>query len=432
MSRTRTYGPVVTTGVCNRTDTLSVQYAGQEEPTVSPVPYSEAFETSYDSRVMTDVVTPKYHVKKARGEIISSPMSRNTVFSVAVPLDLQCSAVYRMSQGHEMIRQIYGQVAPSALGLGTASQPNMVGSAPSVAVPSRDLLLAEVYGRMSSTPFNLMVTAGELGETIDMFRSVLRAVQGRMSARASGYLKRPGSVRLRTLRRFAEDIPGLWLHLRYGIRPFIGELNGLLKALQDQGKRSRERFVAYPKVAYEASSVALSPVTLDHEYFIFQRKCTYRVMATARAGVLAAARMEFLTLEDLLGMGNYVQAAWDLVPYSFVVDWFTNISDVLSAWVPSAWLQPLTDWSIIDLITEEVVQVNPVGCSAKQYNGSWQLQSSEFKTLANGFVKRTTKETVRVVNQRMALTPELNVNLGAAKVADLLALAMQFRAANRR
>jgi hypothetical protein len=48
-----------------------------------------------------------------------------------------------------------------------------------------------------------------------------------------------------------------------------------------------------------------------------------------------------------LGLNNPLKAAWELMPFSFVVDWFLKISDHLTLWAAA---QPAEEWGLYDVV----------------------------------------------------------------------------------
>lgn len=127
-----------------------------------------------------------------------------------------------------------------------------------------------------------------------------------------------------SLRELADAISNLWLQFRYGIMPIVytvESVQDLVKSLKSEyiTARDKESDEIVIKNFIELESELTLPVT--HRVTIKQR---YKPKAT--------------TFEDVLVRvsGNFALTLWELVPLSFVVDWFVNVGDLLSSLNPSA------------------------------------------------------------------------------------------------
>lgn len=443
MSRTRTSARTVTSKsvVCN----IANDFYSSSGLVVTQTPYLTGYSDTCSEGSMVDVVTANFAKISRLGGIVNNPMTQIRKVGYAVPLNLDIRADYKWNWPTPPYRRSFefqGYISPLNCGLGDAEGTTVPESAdPSVDMPDESNLALEAYARVNSSPMNVFVTAGEAGETIDMLRGYLRGIRDITQVRTSLFRRGRGQrnrTALRGILAFARDSPKLWLHIRYGIRPLVGEVMGALKALQMIGSKNRRRFQSsivrdsavnhgvLPYPAWNDSGLATGIMGMSPKY-------ESTVSVESSAGVLAEPDMEDVTLPQLLGMGNVIVGAWDLVPCSFVFDWFFNISNLLSAWSPSVYVRPLCGWVISTRTTQRKAYISSTDqltwdTIPRYYGVSYSYRTITVRSFSGGFATETlVVKTRKPLGGPLAYVPTWNPRLGAAKVLDLLALAAQFR-----
>jgi hypothetical protein len=137
---------------------------------------------------------------------------------------------------------------------------------------------------------------------------------------------------LRVLRRGGapegRKVPQSWLELQYGWKPLMQDVHG---ACSDLNNRERSQ---------DAYHATVHGRTKERHHFADFASCSQ----TAASGVNLDVSLSFDCLVRLdyqldspvvatlnqWGITNPVSLAWELVPYSFVVDWFVPVGDYLS------------------------------------------------------------------------------------------------------
>lgn len=131
-------------------------------------------------------------------------------------------------------------------------------------------------------------------------------------------------------------IPNSWLALQYGWIPALADVKGAF----DEMKRVDSDGVSMRYTVHGRSSVSTSIVKPaqwlgpgSHMSFNFG-KVKLQVDDTVGSFVRLDFYMDNPMLHELqsIGLVNPVQLAWNLVPYSFVADWFLPVGDYLQAW----------------------------------------------------------------------------------------------------
>lgn len=131
-----------------------------------------------------------------------------------------------------------------------------------------------------------------------------------------------------------KSIPSLWLEWRYGWSPLVSDIHGSLKAIDDADKGSYARYRVTTRASchlenvvedhYTWNSVVAGPVTFrivgDDR---FTRHTQYKVRYD-----FTLQNVEYRTLAAC-GVTDPLSTAWELIPFSFVVDWFWNVGSYL-------------------------------------------------------------------------------------------------------
>lgn len=144
-------------------------------------------------------------------------------------------------------------------------------------------------------------------------------------------------------------ISAAWLELRYGWLPILADLKTILVELDNKrAKLLSSVIVARSKDAFTfKGDRALDPLKLGNRYPV-SRRGTYDISMETRAGVAYQLHLADNTqyIQRFLGLRlrDIPGVAWELVPWSFVVDWFIHIGDYLEAYVPACDLKILDYW----------------------------------------------------------------------------------------
>lgn len=125
-----------------------------------------------------------------------------------------------------------------------------------------------------------------------------------------------------------------WLEYYFGWVPLIGDIHSAVDILQSPLKT---QFASGGATTSGLTSDLQTPVEEwrpwafnDWSYRKFYERLTY-TKAAFRQGVQVAVSNPNLFLANQLGLVNPATVVWELIPFSFVVDWFINVEQFLSS-----------------------------------------------------------------------------------------------------
>lgn len=212
----------------------------------------------------------------------------------------------------------------------------------------RQRALATCLEQVRSQSISTIETLVEAKKTTEMCVNIVRDLayaardvrHGRFGRAASRLGLASVPKRASKKRKFSDN----WLEYRYGWLPLYGTVYGALDHLWKQGRNpqgfilkasgyatqrvsrtnaSSARGWGSPSASFDGGvgQSSLGWDVKDEESADYRTRCTvyYRIIN------------ETLINAQSLGLTNPALVAWELVPLSFVVDWFVNVSDVLGS-----------------------------------------------------------------------------------------------------
>jgi hypothetical protein len=200
-----------------------------------------------------------------------------------------------------------------------------------------------------------MVTMGEIGEIIRGFRNPLKSFRKGIDVLFNGYrhnlkkIKRINRQNNRQNRGFRiarkVDIPSellrmfsdTWLEWSFAMKPLMADVDGGAKALADLANSNLRRFPMRVTGSGEASESKIS----QHDFAFpgspklgtFDRVEEHKVIRVIKAGMNSTS-FSYPVPTDSLGftVEEFVPSLYNLVPYSWLLDYFVNAGDIIDAW----------------------------------------------------------------------------------------------------
>lgn len=182
------------------------------------------------------------------------------------------------------------------------------------------------------------VLVGELRETLRMIRNPASALRDGISA----YLKRARRLRRKHGRRnphtLRKVLSNSWLEYVYGWAPLIEDLKSATEAYAKL-KNKVETVRAFGKGSSEVKTPAVLGLGGHSNYIRYNQvvshsqKTTCLIKGVCKADLQGVDAEAADRLQTALGFNlqDFLPTIWELIPYSFVVDMFTNIGDILNS-----------------------------------------------------------------------------------------------------
>jgi len=110
-----------------------------------------------------------------------------------------------------------------------------------------------------------------------------------------------------------------WLEYQFGWMPLASDIHGAFDQFQT-GLKKRGQFSSVQRSLWDNTEVDTTSVNNDV-------RCTTKVQS--RGKIYSRVRDRDIANLTSLGLADPLQIAWALVPYSFVVDWFLPVGNML-------------------------------------------------------------------------------------------------------
>ena len=399
------------------------------------------------SSSMTDVVTDGFHKLVRQGVVINTPAQRNESSLVIIPLS--GSMLTLNSKSGSWYQSLVVHSSPEQWCSQSFYDMSTHYTQPSWPAVDVDYVIQRAWSNLDTSSAAVLATLGELHETIAFANSVISR-----TCRALRIMKR-GLFLSPEARKYWHSIGGsrqcaaLWQHLtgqspakwpsvlrtawleaRYALRPLAYDFMAIKKALESTSNPVRVTGRAYANDSNQSTYPEDNWLKLR---FPTQGKSsaiqgssgsqiTYATVRSreVRSGVLAAVdvKSDFGVYANALGLHNLPEAMWDLTPFSFIINWFIDVSTWIEAWTPEPGVHPLCSWVYVRDKWTQTLTVRPHdirrnGDYTDQILGTMGTQTS------------ITSTWTRTPNPDLSLVPHLNVRLKIAKVVDLIAIGSQ-------
>lgn len=310
-----------------------------------------------------DVVTPGFHKRKKRGEIFCNPYH---IEDISYTFGPGTGNAYhhrdrpweRWWAGPEMflvwIRMAYCPPNVDQWPLAFAFSET----------EAEDFLIeasTRVHSERGRNEANLWEALAEIDKTMGTLNSIRTQVHS-----IAGAFNKTASAAFKAHKRWraTQACANLYLQYRYGIAPLVSDASKVMLALKSQLRGLRLRQTTRAKEEAGSNRIITRPFASGPCAATVNIEVSDKLLA--RAGSMDVGDV---SLQQDLGLGgkDLLTLPWELVPYSFVVDWFVNVGDVLGSLVPSPHLQQLCSWCSVERTVKHVVTVQNCRMTDAQY-----------------------------------------------------------------
>jgi hypothetical protein len=206
--------------------------------------------------------------------------------------------------------------------------------------------------RQTRSEMNGLTVLGELRETLHMLRHPAEALRKATERYIQAVKSKGKKVNQRTKRRRRESeedfrvrranalkdaVSGSWLEYKFGALPLLSDIQDIgrvAERLLDEERRTtvkgrskelRVKLNANPIHQSDVEGVVFTGSRSWSTTVSVQYQGGLRLKQSGASGISRLAELSGFTLE------NFVPAAWELAPWSFLADYFVNIGEVLEA-----------------------------------------------------------------------------------------------------
>lgn len=177
------------------------------------------------------------------------------------------------------------------------------------------------------------VFLGELREAMHMLR---HPAEGLRKAIKETYLDKLKRIKNKDPKRWQKAISQTWLEGAFGWRPFVNDLADASQAYQEVNNKLADRFENIRAVGKDSKFIdefngfVSLPAGSNMQCWV-SRRTVDNAVCIIRGQVKASANTTPMDKLRIFGMsaGEFIPTVWELLPWSFLVDYFTNIGDIL-------------------------------------------------------------------------------------------------------
>ncbi len=223
-----------------------------------------------------------------------------------------------------------------------------------------------------------------------------------------------GSVVFRK-KKWHEIVASTWLEYAFGLAPLISDTKKAAEALARlQFEKTGDFHPRSKVVARGSSKTAIHNVQFGSagNTWITGRNTT-KTETERRVqyviGLSASVTADYGSndrLIELLGFRpqDWIPAAWEVVPWSWLADYFTNVGDILAATATSTGGITWVSKTVTDVTTRtSVMPVDITATKSTCQSQGWPLQTISGNFLGSSVTVRTTVN--RLVNQTLSVPP---------------------------
>jgi hypothetical protein len=128
-----------------------------------------------------------------------------------------------------------------------------------------------------------------------------------------------------------EDFFNYWLEIQYGWKPLVSDCYGAVAALKKREEEAGRGLVTVKSGhRYNEEEIIGRGGAVGASQYTFERVRKIEHRAYMRLDFLQSNSAPIGTLTQL-GITNPLELAWELLPWSFVADWFVPVGDYLSS-----------------------------------------------------------------------------------------------------
>jgi hypothetical protein len=335
-----------------------------------------------ENETMVDYVTPEFHKRRAKGDVIFNNMSYEKLTGSAAGSNYHlkyntpvtpCGAIpeRRMPEGHCSQRCVPNTVID---GIRYPTE------ATAVSQSDVDRMIVgvstEVLSKRGRSDSDLWESMAEYKQTLELLQNPLnrlRSLSQKLLQSANG-----------SSRVLLKEVSGGYLLHRYGIIPLMKDIESILKSLS--------RVTGKQRKTVRASDSRFAVAGANGTFLLDVIEGTWK-RETRENVIVRAMSLDEVDLSFGSNIGfsvkGLVTLPWELTGYSFVADWFLNVGDYLGAHAPAPGYKQLGSCVVVQRVTSNMYTYMSTGISLAGQSINAQLASPLTGTVAMTRVSKT-------------------------------------------
>lgn len=189
--------------------------------------------------------------------------------------------------------------------------------------------IVKALGKVADAKTNIAVTLAEASKTSDLILDTARRIDRAYRALRRGHF----SEVARLLHISPGTVHKTWLEYKYGWMPLLHDVRNSAEFFAQQVVGRKPRFKVTAREKWTQSKNRVTPFTAWGSLVSNDANYTEFITSSNEVTCKIWCEIENPALSQLqqLGVTNPALVAWELVPYSFVFDWFYQVGSLLEA-----------------------------------------------------------------------------------------------------
>lgn len=364
---------------------------------------------------MTDEVIPNFHKLSQEGRVFMNGMSSNSMeITAGSGTTPEMTAISSSCSGAQLYKKRYRYpLTGASVGRLTSGFEFLYNSDGSIrpynSLVSGSDLNAAITEASTATLSNRGKANNNLWETLAESNKALGLVPG-MTRNALKTISKNSSLIARS-----KASGSAYLAYRYGLRPLMLDLEaiqkGLLKKVGKLRQTTRSQ-VTLTESKVETFTGNYGGAFYYDRLFEHQEVLNVRAMSLDEYVASVASNIGFTTK-------GLATLPWELLPYSFVVDWFANIGDFFGSLVPAFGYNQLGSCLVIDgTLTSNYTALNSRVIAANAYTQDTPVSGSCTR------IWTSKRRSTLPLRRGLVVKSDFRLN-EATRAADAIALILQ-------
>jgi hypothetical protein len=369
-----------------------------------------------------DVSTPGFHNRVKHGDVIMNPMAISRIERSADVNAFVDSGVILCNTGSDA-GTVWGRVVlrGDIAAMVEAKTPFSGISLNSEVEHLADGALIDAFAKMKEPPVLAGEAIADIGQTLNMLRRPFNSSLDLVGRMVKSRNKRIG----KTSASAAKATANAWLEYRYGWKPLMLDC----KTIVQQAAKLRHKFEVQHLVSRSQQNLVRNKAadfvrTGLGSFTSAEIKGHVNLQLEERgcAGVLYDLKTESYSEQIVRALGlrlsDVPATFWEIIPYSFVVDWFISVGPWLRAITPDPSINVRGYWTTT--VSKQTQELSPSVMNFRIVSGT--KLDYILKLILPGSVY-IDEQVRRSVDRPMPITPSLTTtSLSLTHTADGLAL----------